>query len=365
MAAAPQTPYRAATTVVSVGGTAAVAMYGPLGGGFITNPASAADQGIGTAEVLFVDLTGPAALKETGTTVPIQPGATFIIPAGQTTNVSVNAKTSGHKFSAVVIQPATQFPPGPQAGVFPPALPTTMTAVIPSYLYREYADDDALQAFVAAFNELTQGYVDWFVDTPLAVYTSPAIAGELLDWVAEGLYGMMRPALSSGLFLSKGPFGTYTFGSWPFGQFKVLGPVNVAIATDDVFKRILTWNLYRGDGNVFSIRWLKRRVMRFLTGANGSAPNVDNTSPVSVSAGAGIISISLSLGTRKVIGGALFGQLGYGGGGRVLKPPIALGMVLTVFVPGPSPLPLAPVLQEAIASGVLVLPFQYEFVVTI
>jgi hypothetical protein len=361
----PRTPYPTAISAVRVGGTAEIIMYGPVLGGFITNPMLAADQGIAVAEVLFVDVVGPAQDEETTTTVPIQPGQTFVVPAGQTTGVSVNAATSGHKFSAVVIQPQTQFPPTPQEGTFPPDGPTTMTQVIPSYLYQQYADDDDLQAFVAAFNELAQSYVDWFVDTPLAVYTSPSIVGTLLDWVAEGLYGMLRPALSSGTFLSRGPFNTYAYNTWPLNQFQVLGPSNVTIVNDDVFKRILTWNLYRGDGIVFSIRWLKRRVMRFLIGANGSAPNVDDTSPVSVSVGSGIISIRLSLGDRVITGGALFARLGFNGGGHALQPPVTLNMLVTIFVPGPSPLPLAPVLQEAIASGVLVLPFQYEYVVTI
>ena len=29
----------------------------------------------------------------------------------------------------------------------------------------------------------------------------------------------------------------------------------------------MTWHLYKGDGKTFNTRWLKRRVMRFLTGA--------------------------------------------------------------------------------------------------
>ena len=40
--------------------------------------------------------------------------------------------------------------------------------------------------------------------------------------------------------------------------------------TDDVFKRILTWHFYKGDGKNFSVRWLKRRIWRFLQGANGT-----------------------------------------------------------------------------------------------
>jgi hypothetical protein len=55
--------------------------------------------------------------------------------------------------------------------------------VIPSYLFLEYSDDQDLQAFVASFNSLAQGYLDWFRNTPLGLYTSPNITGPLLDWI--------------------------------------------------------------------------------------------------------------------------------------------------------------------------------------
>jgi len=34
---------------------------------------------------------------------------------------------------------------------------------------------------------------------------------------------------------------------------------------------------------VFNVQWLKRRVLRFLNGANGISPTIDNTYAVSVS----------------------------------------------------------------------------------
>ncbi len=73
--------YRAANTRVAIGGTSVVAIYAPLVGGFITNPASAADQGLGAAELLFVDYTGPAAAAVTGTTFALGPGETASVPA--------------------------------------------------------------------------------------------------------------------------------------------------------------------------------------------------------------------------------------------------------------------------------------------
>ena len=345
-----------AMNLIPVGGDAVYAAFGPLVGGFVTNPFLAADQGLGTAENLFVDITGPAALEETETTIPLLPGQTFTFPSGMTTDVSVNAVSNGHRFSGIVIQPPPSYPPIPQSGTFPPTGPVTLTKTIPATLYQEYNDDEDCQAFFSAYNTLAQGYVDWFVNTPLAVYTNPNISGSLLDWVALGLYGMARPTLSSGQFLSRGPYNTWAYNTIPFNKLIRLGPSNIAVTTDDVFKRILTWNLYRGDGMVFSIRWLKRRVMRFLTGANGSAPNIDNTDPVSVTVGDNIITIALSTGGRVITGGALYNRFGYNR--------MAYNALRTQFVPPSAPaLPLANVLKETVAAGVLVFPFQYIVVV--
>lgn len=349
--------YPLATAKITTGGQAVVAANGPLAGGVITNPSTAAEQGILSAEPLFLDVTGAvAALEETATTFALQPGASFEIIPGQTTNVSVNAATSGHLFNGYVAQPRTQYPPTPQSGTFPPPAPTTVTQIIPSKLYQQYADDDDLQAFISSWNTLAQIYCSWFANVPLAVYTSPQITGTLLDWVALGLYGFARPSLSSGRNRDLGAYGTYAYGTLAYGMRKVVGPSNVTVTSDDVFKRIITWNFYKGDGNVFNARWLKRRIMRFLTGPNGTAPNIDQTYPVSVSFGPGIVSIQINAGTRKTIKGpygtASFGVLPYGAN-------------TSQFTPGAVQYPLAPVLQEAIQSGVLQFPFQLSVTIAI
>lgn len=252
------------------------------------------------------------------------------------------------------------YPPVPQTGTFPPDGPTTLTELggMASYLYVQYADDDNLQAFVSAFNELAQIYVGWFATIELPVYTNPQIAGPLLDWVAEGVYGITRPTLSSGRNRNVGPYNTIAFNSKPpFNKIIRVGPQDVAATSDDVFKRIITWNFYKGDGNIFNILWLKRRIIRFLIGVNGTAPNIDQTDAVSVFYGTGIITIALSTGTRKIIGGALYNRFGYNR--------VAYNSLKTLFTPGPIPQPLAPIFKEAIESGVLILPFQYQIVVAI
>lgn len=350
--------YAPAAIVVLVGGTAVTAVYGPILGGFITNPASAADQGIAIAENLFIDVTGAAAAtKETATTVQVGPGQTFLLPA-LTTTVSVNAKTSGHKFSGLVYQPPPTFPPAPQVGSFPPGGPTTVTEIVPSVLYQEYNDDADIQAFVASYNALAQSYMTWFATVALGVYTSPLIIGTLLDWIAEGLYGMTRPALSSGLNRNVGPYNTWAYNTEAYNRFKILGPVDVTVTTDDIFKRIMTWNFYKGDGNVFNVRWLKRRIIRFLTAPNGTAPNISETYPISVTFGQGIIAIRINVGTRKVVGGMLFNRFQFN--------EFAYNVELTVFTPNPAAhFPNGPIFQEALESGVLQMPFQYSVVVEV
>jgi hypothetical protein len=308
--------YPLATDEVATGGTAVMVAYGPIFGGFITNPESANTP-------IYIDLTGAAASDSvTETTFALYPGQTFPFVPGQITSVSVNAANSGHLFSGVLLQPTPPFPPTPQSGPFPPSGPTTLTKTIPSYLYEQYADDDDLQAFVMAYNGLAQGYVDWFVETPLPVYTSGAISGPLLDWVANGLYGMMRPSLSSGFLKYVGPLNTYTFDFLPYNIRKLTGSSSLTSVTDDIFKRIMTWNYYKGDGNVFNVQWLKRRIMRFLIGTNGTAPNVDQTYIINVTfPSAGNCTIDIE----------------------------------------PTTLPLTTVVQECIESGVVQLPFQFTF----
>lgn len=354
--ATPVSLFPLAASAVPTGGRAVIAAAGPILGGFIVNPFNARDQNLAAAEVLYVDITGSAALSETATTQAIQPGGIFTFPDNLTTNVSVNAKTGGHRFAGIIAQPPI---PAlvPQTGTFPPSGPTTLTEIIPSYLYEQYQDDDNLQAFIAAYNSLAQGYLTWFATIGLPVYTGLQIVGSLLDWVAGGIYGMTRPTLSSGRNRDVGPFNTYDFNAIPFDVRKNIGPSNVAFTSDDVFKRIMTWNFYKGDGNVFNVRWLKRRIMRFLIGTNGTAPNVDQTYLISVTFGPGIIAIRITVGTRTITGGALFNRFGFNR--------IPNNVLLTLFVPGPTPLPFETIFQEAMESGALQMPLQYAISVSI
>jgi len=243
--------------------------------------------------------------------------------------------------------------------------PTGVTKTIPSYLYLQYSDDSDLQAFIRSYNTMTQQYVDWFDSTELPIYTSPSITNGLLDWVAKGLYGKDRPVLPSGVSISMGGFNTYPYNklNLAYNQFKLMGPSNYYVTNDDVFKRILTWHFFKGDGKYFTIQWLKRRVMRFLTGTNGLNINgagkvgIDQTYQVSITFGTNYqVNINILNGNRKITGGSIYNDFAFNTMGYNV-----LTSQLTVY----APLTMAPVLAAAINSGVLELPFQYTYNVNI
>lgn len=322
MAVSPVTVRRAAATQVIRAGEPIVAVYGGIQGGRIYNPPTAADQGIGVVETLYYSLTGLAGVIEGAGTFPLQPGQYVDLPA-TTRDVTVNSNADGHKFSAYIIQPPPG-PPIPVPGNFPPDAPSALQNAIPSYLYEQYYDDENLQAFVRAYNVQMQEYIDWFNNASLPIYTGPLIQGALLDWVAYGLYGMRRPTLSSGRNQDLGPYNTAMYNLLMYNEAKKVGANNVTVTTDDIFKRIMTWRLYRGDGKIFNIEWLKRRIVRFLTFPNGTSGRIEQTYDVSV-----------TLGSNSVI---------------------------NILLPG---VPNANILKEAIDSGAVELPFQFTYSVTI
>lgn len=192
---------------------------------------------------------------------------------------------------------------------------------IPSYLYLEYSDDQDLQAFVASFNSLAQGYLDWFLDTPLGLYTSPNITGPLLDWIGNGVYGIERPVLSSQTTSAIAGYNEYAYNTAPYNGLLYSSSGTASIASDDIYKRVMTWNLYRGDGQVFTMGWLKNRISRFLNGANGTDYLVLNDPP------------------NITVSGSTF--------------------TITIFQ---NPVSLA--LEQLVANNELALPFQYTFVFT-
>ena len=204
-----------------------------------------------------------------------------------------------------------------QPSVFPPAAPTTMAGVIPSYLYQQYSDDDNLHAFVNAYNVMAQWFVDWFNGINLAYY--PGLRGDMLDWVAGQLCGVRRQSLSMPTIVEIGGYNTAPYNSLAYDEASTVVTTTYCPVNDDVFCRMITWHVYKGDGYRSSTRWLKRRVHRYLNGDYGTPADDDVTFDVSV----------IHSGTKVTIG------------------------VLNSYV--------AETLQYAIADGVLALPLQYQY----
>lgn len=207
----------------------------------------------------------------------------------------------------------------------------TTQRIIPAYPYIQYRDDDNINAFFEAYNQIAQGYLDWFNNTQLGDYRQ--LTGPLLDWIAEGLYGIARPALPGGAARLIGPLNTWTLntGNLPLNTELMLGSVQNYIVTDDIFKRIITWHFFKGDGSQFTTTWLKKRVMRFLTGVDGATIAIDQTYPISVTfVSTSQVDITVTLTTTNG---------------------------LTLYA--------AQILQAAVGAGVLQTPFQLTFAVLI
>jgi hypothetical protein len=161
--------------------------------------------------------------------------------------------------------------------------PTMVTEAIAAYPYVQYQDDPHVGAFFSAYNVYAQAYLAYLVGLNLPVYTNGVIAGPLLDWVAQGIYGISRPALPSGSGTpARGPFNTYALNTLAFNWAVAAVGAGYTATSDDTFKRVITWFFYKGDGKTFTPRWLKRRINRFLNGLNGTDVANDQTYAISV-----------------------------------------------------------------------------------
>lgn len=166
---------------------------------------------------------------------------------------------------------------------WPPTGPTSIQNTIPAYPYVQYQGDDNVTAFFEAYNIYAQAYVDWFNNLDLPIYTKAPVAGALLDWVAESLYGVSRPGLPTSFGTPpQGPVNTFLVNSLPANGYRPGIPDTFTATSDDTFRRILTWAFYKGDGKTFTPRWLKRRINRFLNGINGTNVLNDTTYNVSL-----------------------------------------------------------------------------------
>jgi hypothetical protein len=363
MTASPTQPFIGGATKILQAGVSVVAVYGPCVSGRLYNGFTL-DQGLNIGEALYYSYIGPAGLAAGRGTFVLQAGETVHFPPGLQSNVWVNAKTAGHEFTAVTIQAPVPYPPISNNDTFPPLGPVTRQKTIPSYVYQQYNDDDSLVAFANAYNNGTQAYIDWFNDVDLPVYTQ--LLGTLLDWVGAGLYGMARPTLSSGNKKVRGPLNTYALNVMALNASKTLSNYQVSSVNDDVYKRILTWHLFKGDGKYFTVQWLKRRIYRFLYGVNGTDAVAPFTNQISVTFGTNNqIDITIITGTRSLTTNSALNSLHRDRTGQAFtlnSRTYNQGNTLFQYV---APPPLANVFKEALNCGVLEFPFQYTPVVVV
>lgn len=169
-----------------------------------------------------------------------------------------------------------------------------VTKILPAYPFIQYRDDPNVVAFFNAYNAIAQGYLDYFNKLNMPYWPSTEITGPLLDWVAKGIYGEGRPYLQiAEETVAVGVYDTTEYDTVEYDGLHRYTPGSTDYIPDDYFKRVLTWNFYKGDGSHFSINWLKRRIARFIHGENGIDPLIEHTYDVSVTVNAGIFTIKI------------------------------------------------------------------------
>ena len=96
-------PMQGLVTVIAMGGVGVMVIPPGAYGGYIWNPYTASDQGIGATEPLYVNPIQAPSLQGFGATSVLYPGAgPWTVPVPKSTaGVFVNAATSGHQFTVV------------------------------------------------------------------------------------------------------------------------------------------------------------------------------------------------------------------------------------------------------------------------
>lgn len=228
--------------------------------------------------------------------------------------------------------------------------------IIRSYLYTQYNDDDNIRAFVTAYNTMAKNIYDWMRTANLPIFVGGYNSGDQLRWIARGIYGVKLPVLASGRQLVLGAFNTFTFNTVPFNTRKVINQSEQVVVSDDLFKRIMTWNFYKGDGFYFTIPWLKRRIMRFLTGINGVDVVNDQHWSISVLFSGGGASVSIIKGFRKLTDSSVYNAQAFNSRAYNQKTSVLIKSNEYEY---------ASLFKQAFDSGLLHMPFYQPVSVTI
>lgn len=224
-----------------------------------------------------------------------------------------------------------------------------LSDAIKSYPYIEYMNDDNIRAFFDTYNAMSQEIYDWLRTANLPIFAGGYQSGDQLKWIAKGIYGQDFPIMVTGKTSTYGPYNTITFNQLPYNVLKKITVTDQITASDDIFKRIMTWNFYKGDGMHFTIPWLKRRIMRFLNGPEGVDIVNDQQYGVSVVFDtSGDLVITISQMTTNIIDSAMFGAVAYGSN--------MLGELQTETINN-GDFRFANVLKQAFDNGLLHMPF--------
>ncbi|WES88768.1 hypothetical protein [Dickeya fangzhongdai] len=231
-----------------------------------------------------------------------------------------------------------------------------LNEIIKSYLYTQYNDDDDIRAFVTAYNAMAQEIYSWMMNANLPIFIGGYNAGDQLRWIARGIYGVKPPILVSSQRQTYGPYNSALFNQLPFNGWKVVNKSQQVTVSDDLFKRIMTWNFYKGDGFNFTIPWLKRRIMRFLTGADGVDVVNDQRWSISVLFSGSGASISVIKGYRKLTNSAIYNTHAFNA--RAYNQDTSALIKSTEYE-------YAALFKQAFDSGLLHMPFYQPVSVTI
>jgi hypothetical protein len=234
---------------------------------------------------------------------------------------------------------------------------------INAYLFDQYSDDEDVQGFIDAYNQATQYFVNWFSQIGLSDWTNLqqqtvnegdanqyTVDPGLLDWVLTNLYGMPRPSFTQSETADVGSVDTMALASLPLNVY-TFGTELGYYVDDDWYQRIATWNLYAADGKNFSMLWLKRRIMRFMLGLNGTDP-APGAQPSGATLYAGCettwpigVTVAVSSGVRTM---------------TIIINQSALSTIATNLRPN-----ICAIFEASLLGGVLEMPVQYQYVVNI
>lgn len=228
--------------------------------------------------------------------------------------------------------------------------------IIKSYPYTQYNDDENIAAFFSAYNKIAEDIYEWMKNANLPVFSGGYNAGDQLKWIARGVYGVKPPILVSGKQQVYGPFNSTSFNQLSFNARDVVNKSEQVVASDDIFKRVMTWNFYKGDGFDFTIPWLKRRIMRFIVGDDGVDITNDEHWSISVLFSSDGASISIVKGYRKLTESSVFNAQVFNSRAFNQKTSVLIKSNEYEF---------ASLFKQAFDSGLLHMPFYQPVSVTI